>query len=301
MRLSTVILPSERWNVARENWRRADEYGLFAAYTYDHLSWRNFRERTWFTMIPTLVAAAGVTTSIRLGPLVTSPNFRHPLLLAKDLIALDDVSSGRVIVGVGSGGTGFDASVLAQAPWSAAERHERFEAFTLTLDQLLREDATSTSNTYYPIVESRQIPGPVQLERPPIYVSAFGPKSMALAVRVGDGWISIGDPSSIEPGSTFRVVRDQVTRLDELLAHSTYAARPFEKVLLDYEGDERPLDSFEAFLDWAGRYWDLGVSELVVHWPVADSQFACDPATFERIVTEGREMIETWPRDRSPA
>jgi hypothetical protein len=59
MRLSTVILPSQRWSEAKSMWERADGFGLHAAYTYDHLSWRNFRERPWFSMIPTLVAAAG--------------------------------------------------------------------------------------------------------------------------------------------------------------------------------------------------------------------------------------------------
>ena len=96
MKLSVVILPAKRWSEASAMWRRADEYGLHAAYTYDHLSWRTFRDKAWFTMIPTLTAAAGVTTSLRLGPLVTTPNFRHPLLLCKDLLALDDVSGGRI-------------------------------------------------------------------------------------------------------------------------------------------------------------------------------------------------------------
>ncbi len=105
MKLSVVILPNARWAQARRQWTLADEWGLHAGYTYDHLSWRvPFRDGPWFSMVPTLVAAATVTSRLRLGPLVTSPNFRHPLLLAKDLIALDDVSDGRVIVGVGAGG-----------------------------------------------------------------------------------------------------------------------------------------------------------------------------------------------------
>ena len=93
MKLSVVILPNQHWHDARDVWRRADEWGLHAGYTYDHLSWRSpFRDSTWFSMVPTLVAAATVTSRLRLGPLVTTPNFRHPLLLAKDLIALDDIS-----------------------------------------------------------------------------------------------------------------------------------------------------------------------------------------------------------------
>ncbi|RYE74216.1 MAG: LLM class flavin-dependent oxidoreductase, partial [Myxococcales bacterium] len=98
--LSTVILPHQRWaEGARETWRRAEALGFHAAYTYDHLSWRTFRDGPWFGAVPTLAAAAGVTERIRLGTMVTSANFRHPVTMAKDLISLDDLSAGRVTLG----------------------------------------------------------------------------------------------------------------------------------------------------------------------------------------------------------
>src|SRR5271169_3025717 len=129
MRLSTVILPTAPWAQARERWRRAEELGFFAAYTYDHLSWRRLQDRPWYATVPTLAAAALETSGIRLGTLVTSPNFRHPVPLAKDLLSLDDLSGGRLTVGVGAGGLGNDAAVLGEAPWGLAERTDRFEEF----------------------------------------------------------------------------------------------------------------------------------------------------------------------------
>ena len=294
MQLSTVILPAERWVDAGRQWERAESLGLHAAYTYDHLSWRNFRERTWFSMIPTLTAAATLTSSIRLGPLVTSPNFRHPLLLAKDLLAIDDVSNGRLSVGIGSGGTGFDATVLGHEPWSGTERHERFVEFTRAIDVLLREPSTTIDATYYPIVESRQWPGPIQLPRPPLLLSALGPKSMSLCVELADSWVCIGGSASDEAGSTFAVVAAHARRMDDELARRARTPSTMHRVLLDYEGDEMPLASFERFLDWAGRYRELGFDELVVHWPTPFSQFESDPEVFERIATEGREVIASW-------
>ncbi|MCZ4498779.1 MAG: putative monooxygenase, partial [Marmoricola sp.] len=78
--LSTVILPHQRWHDgASASWQRAEALGFGAAYTYDHLSWRTFRDGPWFGAVPTLTAAAAVTSTIRLGTLVTSPNFRHPV------------------------------------------------------------------------------------------------------------------------------------------------------------------------------------------------------------------------------
>src|SRR5882724_7013268 len=125
LRLSTVILRYRRWHEgSRDAWQRAEQLGFHTAYTYDHLSWRSFRDRTWFGAVPTLTAAAAVTSRLRLGTLVTSPNFRHPVTLAKDLISLDDVSGGRITLGIGAGGNGFDATTLlktGQEPWTPRE------------------------------------------------------------------------------------------------------------------------------------------------------------------------------------
>jgi alkanesulfonate monooxygenase SsuD/methylene tetrahydromethanopterin reductase-like flavin-dependent oxidoreductase (luciferase family) len=293
MRLSTVILPSQRWAQSQVMWTRAESLGLHAGYTYDHLSWRTFRERPWFTMVPTLAAAAAATRTLRLGPLVTSPNFRHPLLLAKDLLALDDISKGRLIVGVGSGGTGFDATVLSQAPWSGDERHRRFVEFTRALDTLLREPASTLDGEFYPIIDSRQLPGPVQSPRPPLYLSALGPKSLALAAELAEGWVSFGSANEVGQ-STFDAVSAQVRRLDEELDRRGRTVTSMHRVLLDFGGHESPLGSLETFLDWAGRYRSLGFDELVVHWPIPDSEYDVDIDRFERIVIEGGLAIADW-------
>jgi alkanesulfonate monooxygenase SsuD/methylene tetrahydromethanopterin reductase-like flavin-dependent oxidoreductase (luciferase family) len=294
MRLSVVILPTPRWSEVRPHWARAEEFGLYAGYTCDHLSWRSFRDKAWFTMVPTLVAAATATDSIRLGPLVTTPNFRHPLVLAKDLLALDDISNGRAIVGIGSGGRGFDATVLGHHAWSADERHRRFEEFTRALDRLLREQVSTLDGPFYPVVDSRQYPGPVQLPRPPIIVSALGPKSLALCAEIADGWVSIGSATRSHDQSTSEEVATQVSKLNEELERQGQTESSMQRLLLDFEGGEEPLASFDAFIDWAGRYRALGFDELVVHWPVPDSPYDYDRAVFERVATEGHAQIASW-------
>ena len=293
MKLSTVILASDRWSDGRTKWFRAEQLGFHAAYTYDHLSWRSFRDTTWMSMVPVLVAAACETTTLRLGPLVTTPNFRHPLLLAKDLIALDDISHGRVSVGVGAGGGGFDTSVLGNAEWSVSERHERFKEFTTTLTQLLSEPASNIEGIYYPVVESRQYPGPVQRPHPPVYVSALGAKSIAFAARAGDGWVSVGGLSHFER-TTEEAVRLQSRHLDEALEREGRSNDGFARLYLDGFGDESPLSSYERFLYFAGRFHEMKITELVIHTPIADSLFDYDESIFERVATEGREALESW-------
>ena len=163
LRLSTVILPYLRWHEGgRAVWQRAEQLGFHTAFTYDHLSWRTFRDGPWFGAVPTLTAAAAVTDHLRLGTLVTSPNFRHPVTLAKELISLDDISNGRITLGVGAGGTGFDATALGQEPWTPRERADRLAEFVPQLDRLLTEDAVSYEGDFYSAHEVRNIPGCVQ-------------------------------------------------------------------------------------------------------------------------------------------
>jgi alkanesulfonate monooxygenase SsuD/methylene tetrahydromethanopterin reductase-like flavin-dependent oxidoreductase (luciferase family) len=286
VRLSTVILPLERWPASREKWRRAEELGFHAAYTYDHLSWLRLKDRPWFGAVPTLSAAATVTSRLRLGTMVTSPNFRHPVPLAKDLLSIDDVSTGRLTIGIGSGGLGGDATVLGESAWAPRERADRFEEFVRLLDELLRESETSRHGSFYSAQEARMLPGTVQQPRPPFYIAANGARGMRLAAQYGQGWVTLGR-SSDESEACSDVVSSQVVRLDRTLAETARQSHEFQRVLLDGFSSERPLDTLDKFVDWAGRYQELGITELVVHWPEPNSLFESDVATFEEIATEG--------------
>jgi alkanesulfonate monooxygenase SsuD/methylene tetrahydromethanopterin reductase-like flavin-dependent oxidoreductase (luciferase family) len=290
MRLSTVILPMDRWTASREKWRRAEELGFDAAYTYDHLAWLRLADRPWFAAVPTLAAAALETSRLCLGTLVTTPNFRHPVPLAKDLLSLDDLSEGRLVVGLGAGGLGLDAEVLGHAPWSLGERAQRFAEFVALLDTLLREEVTTFRGTYYSATEALMRPGTVQRPRPPFVVGATGPRGMALAASYGQGWVTTGRGAD-EHARCQDVVAEEMGRLRDALGAAGRADEPFATLLLDGLNDERPLASLDAFVDWAGRYERLGITELVVHWPEPDSIYASDVDVFEAIATHGRSQL----------
>lgn len=290
MRLSTVILPLERWPASSDKWRRAEELGFDAAYTYDHLSWLRLKDRAWFGAIPTLTAAAMATSRIRLGTMVTSPNFRHPVPFAKDLLSIDDISNGRLIIGVGSGGLGGDATVLGESAWSLRERTDRFVEFVELLDELLRNPETSSEGSFYSAREARMLPGTVQQPRPPLFVAANGERGMRLAAHSGEGWVTLGR-SLNEDESCFDVVASQSARLNEILARKGRSPDEIERVLLNGLSEERPLTSRDAFVDWAGRYQELGITELVVHWPEPNSPFEADMKIFEEIAAEGLTQL----------
>lgn len=297
LRLSTVILPYRRWHEGgRAAWQRAEELGFHTAYTYDHLSWRSFRDGPWFGAVPTLTAAATLTEHLRLGTLVTSPNFRHPVTLAKELITLDDVSQGRITLGIGAGGTGFDATALGQEPWTPRERADRLAEFVPLLDRLLTEDSVTYEGDFYSAHEARGIPGCVQRPRLPFAVAATGPRGLRLAARHGQAWVTTGDPKLKETGTPEQsraALGRQIDALGRACADLGRDVDGIGKVLLTGFTPEGvgPLESLDAFVDFAGRHAALGFTEIVLHWPIPDSGFAADQKVFERIATEGPAQL----------
>ncbi|MFJ5308074.1 LLM class flavin-dependent oxidoreductase [Streptomyces sp. NPDC088350] len=297
LRLSTVILPYRRWNEgSREAWQRAEQLGFHTGFTYDHLSWRTFRDGPWFGAVPTLTAAAAVTDRMRLGTLVTSPNFRHPVTLAKELISLDDISDGRVTLGIGAGGTGFDATALGQEPWTPRERADRLGEFVPLLDRLLTEDSVSYEGDFYSAHEARNIPGCVQRPRLPFAVAATGPRGLKLAARYGQAWVTTGDPRLFESGTpeqSVQALRGQVEKLADACAAIGRETAELDKILLTgFTPDRgRPLESLGAFVDFAGRHQELGFTDIVIHWPIPDTDFAADEKVFEQIAMEASTQL----------
>jgi alkanesulfonate monooxygenase SsuD/methylene tetrahydromethanopterin reductase-like flavin-dependent oxidoreductase (luciferase family) len=291
MRLGVVILPELGRAELAATWRRAEALGFDHAWTYDHLAWRSLRDSTWYAAVPTLAAAALATERIRLGPLVASQNFRHPVPFARELIALDELSGGRLTLGIGAGGTGYDATILGQAAWSPRERAERFAEFVTLSDRLLREPATSYAGRYYSAHEARSHPGCVQRPRLPFAVAATGPRGMRLAAEFGASWVTTGDRSreGLAPGAGARVVAAQGARLDEACAAQGRDPATLARMVLTGVGLAPRLDSLEAFRETLGRYAEAGVTDLVVHWPRASEPFAGEPARFERIIARARE------------
>jgi alkanesulfonate monooxygenase SsuD/methylene tetrahydromethanopterin reductase-like flavin-dependent oxidoreductase (luciferase family) len=278
VRVSLVILPEARWAVARQWWRLAEELGFHTAWTYDHLTWRSFQNEEWFGATTTLAAAAGETKRIRIGPLVASPNFRHPVTFAKEVMGLDDLSNGRFTLGLGSGGTGFDAVALGATPWSMGERTRRFHEFTYQLDTLLSHPTAELAGAHYSAVEARNIPGCIQSPRVPFVISAYGAKGMALTANQGQGWVTTGGDSGLVG------VAEQVRLLDSACNAAGRIPDTLDRhYLTGFSTDEPWLQSIEAFTDLAGRATELGITDVVLHRPRSTEPFLGATSVLEEI------------------
>jgi alkanesulfonate monooxygenase SsuD/methylene tetrahydromethanopterin reductase-like flavin-dependent oxidoreductase (luciferase family) len=288
LRVGVLILPEHPWRASRVLWQRAEELGFAHAWTYDHLTWRGHRDLAWFSAVPTLTAAALATERIRLGTLVASPNFRHPLTLAKEIVTLDDISSGRITLGIGKGSAGWDATMIPAEPLQPRERSERFREFVELIDLLLRQPEASYTGTFYSVRDARTYPGCVQRPRVPLAIAASGRRGMRVAARFAEAWVTNGDrtrPGPVRAAQGARDVRDQINLLEDACLEEGRDPSKLSRLVLTGPLLTSGLDSVDEFDDTVGRYAAIGVTDLVVHWPREEEPYAADYSTFERIFT----------------
>jgi alkanesulfonate monooxygenase SsuD/methylene tetrahydromethanopterin reductase-like flavin-dependent oxidoreductase (luciferase family) len=273
-------------------WRAVEEYGFDHAWAYDHIGWRSLVDGPWFDAVPTLAAAATVTERIRLGTMVASPNFRHPVHFAREVTALDDLAGGRLVLGLGAGGTGFDAGVLGAPPLTPGQRAGRFEEFVELLDELLRAPGPVTyQGRHYQAVQARGLPGCVTRPRTPFVVSGMGPRTAALAARYGQGWVTSGGPAD-DLDTWWRQVAEQAGRLDDALAAAGREPSEVDRyVVLDASTPIFALSSVAAFADMLGRADAAGFTDVITHWPRPEGWFAGDEAMVEAVAAE---VLPAW-------
>ncbi|GAA3536533.1 LLM class flavin-dependent oxidoreductase [Amycolatopsis ultiminotia] len=279
-----MILPEDRWWAAEPKWRAAEEYGFDHAWTYDHLGWKSLVDGPWFSAVPTLTAAALVTSRIRLGTFVASPIARHPVPFARELITLDDVSDGRFLLGVGAGvdNEDYDPQVIDAPKLTARQRADRFTEFVEALDGLLMTDRFDYSGEYYTAVGARNLPGTVQRPRLPFVVAANGPRTMTLAARFGAGWVTTGRGGSTAD-EWWQGVADQVRVFGERLDAAGRDGSTVERYLALDGGPRYSLSSAATFRESAERARELGFTDVITHWPRSSGPYEGHESVLEQV------------------
>lgn len=273
MRVGVVILPQFDAGETTARWKALQDMGFAHGWTYDHLAWRDLSDEPWHATMPTLTVAALATTTLRIGTWVTSPNFRHPVTLAKDLMTLDVLSGGRMIAGIGAGGLGWDSRVFGHPDLSPRERVDRLSEFVELTELLLRQPVTTWHGEHYDAIDAHLLPGCVQSPRLPVVVAANGPRSMRIAARYADAWATTGTPSDDLDG-WWRGIAELSQRFNDIVGGRTGLDRYLSL-------DSAPvfsLSSLDVFDDAVGRAAALGFTDVVVHWPRASRQYVGDPA-----------------------
>lgn len=166
-----------------DEWRalalRAEALGFSTLVVPDH-----FNDQ--LAPIPALTVAAEATTRLRVGSLVFANDFKHPVVLAKELATLDLLSGGRVEWGMGAGwlSTDYDSAGLPLDP--PATRVGRLEESVSVMKQLFADGTVDHEGAHYRITGLDGRPKPVQRPHPPLVIGAAQRRMLSFAAREAD-------------------------------------------------------------------------------------------------------------------
>jgi F420-dependent oxidoreductase-like protein len=251
-----------------EVWRAADDIEVFeSGWTSDHFYSMHGADPSsprlegWVT----LAALAQATLRLRLGTLVTGIHYRHPAVLANMAATLDNISGGRLELGVGAGWNEQESAAYGIELGTPKQRSDRFEEACLVLTALLSARETTTfSGRYYQLSDARCDPKPVQ-EALPLCVGGSGEKrTLRTAARFARHWnFDRGTPA-------------QFTRAREVLfKHCADLGRDPAEILLSaqvrFTGDPA-----QAAAD-AAAFKAAGAELAIVYLPVPHTVAVLEP------------------------
>jgi F420-dependent oxidoreductase-like protein len=274
MRFGIVTDQNLPWQILAERWKLFEELGFDSAWDCDHFIQPSRPTGPYFEAWTLLAGLAAVTHRIRIGVLVSSNTFRHPALLAKQVVTLDHISNGRLDVGLGAGWYEPEHPAFGLEFPSPQERVARFAEAVELLDSYLREDTTSYEGRFYQLQQAPNRPRPVQEPRPPFVLAGHKPKMLRIAARYADTWNSFG---------TVEEMRERNTIVDEECASLGRDPRGIVRSLYGWAAmlPSDPWVSVAAFHDMVGQYSEAGVNEFLIDQPRPEQQ-----AVLERIATE---------------
>jgi alkanesulfonate monooxygenase SsuD/methylene tetrahydromethanopterin reductase-like flavin-dependent oxidoreductase (luciferase family) len=197
-----------RWAELREMALLAERIGLDSIWVGDHLLYRDDgkKARGPWEAWSTLAALAAVTERVELGPLVASTSFHNPAMLAKKAATIEEISGGRLILGLGAGWNRADYDAFG-FPYD--HRVSRFEeAFTI-IRELLVTGRSDFRGTYFALDRGELLPRGPRAEGPPLLIGSTGERMLAITLPHVAAWNAWG-PSFGNSLEAYLPLRQQV-------------------------------------------------------------------------------------------
>ena len=246
----------------------AEERGLDSVWGADHLIFREGSETTGIHECWTvLTALAAVTSRVSIGPLVLALPFRNPALTAKMAAELDEVSGGRLILGLGCGWhrPEFDAF-----GYPFDHRVSRFDEGLQVVVPLLREGRVTFTGRYHRAIDAELRPRRIRAGGAPILIAGKQPRMLELVARYADQWNAAwyGHPDEAHE------LRVRLSNLHAALAEAGRDPATLEitvGIFVAFEGADAdaPATAIRGTLDEVADalagYAALGAKHLIAH------------------------------------
>jgi F420-dependent oxidoreductase-like protein len=219
-----------------------------------------------------IAALAAAVPRLRIAPLVTSVTYRHPAVLAKIAAAVDQVSGGRLTLGVGAGWQLNEHAAYGIELGSLRQRMDRFEEAVQILRSLLTEPRTTFDGTYFRVEDAPAQPAPVQ-DRMPLLIGGGGERrTMLIAAKYADHWNAWTTPEVLT--HKISVLREHCERVGRDPAEIHVSTQAMLCLSTDEEWvreqrenqDGRPVivGTPGEVADIVARYQEAGADELII-------------------------------------
>ncbi|MFJ7217843.1 LLM class flavin-dependent oxidoreductase [Amycolatopsis sp. NPDC098790] len=257
MSIHALLIPNTGWPELLARARRLEDLGVEGVWVDDHVLNPAHPEQPWLDAWSLLPALAASTSRIRIGSLVANGLLRPPVVLARQALSVDQISNGRLELGLGAGYAAADRAAGNDIPFT--------DVLTI-VDSVLRGE---------PVLEG--FPSLAPARRIPLTIAAHGPRSLALAAKYGDRWVSYGG-FGLSAHDHLAVTKKRIDVLKE-------ADRPVRRMLLAGSPavTAEPIwSSIGAVTDFVGRYREIGIDDFVFYYPPSPER------VFEEFVTSGQ-------------
>ena len=175
-------------------WQRlaaaAEDLGFAGLYRSDHFTNANPPDKDSLELWVSLTWLAGHTQRLEFGPLVSPVSFRHPTLTARMAAAVDDLSGGRLTLGLGAGWQAREHEHFGWQLLDVPARFARFEEGLEVITRLLNSDTpVDFDGAYYRLREASLLPRPARPSGPPVLIGGNGPRrTLPLVARYAGEW-----------------------------------------------------------------------------------------------------------------
>ncbi|CAN5731470.1 LLM class flavin-dependent oxidoreductase [soil metagenome] len=176
-----------RWPELLDMIRAIEDLGFDSIWVGEHLlyRWPDRQPRGPWEAWSVLAAIAAVTSRVAFGPLVACTNFHNPALLAKQAATIDEISDGRLILGLGAG---WNETEFRAFGFPFDHRIDRFEeAFTI-IRTLLQEGAIDFDGRYYQARDCELLPRGPRPNGPPLMIGSKGPRMLRITLPHVQAW-----------------------------------------------------------------------------------------------------------------
>ncbi len=274
-----VISPQHRtWAENVALWRLGEELGFDSLWINDHFhSLGSSIDNDAFEASTTLAAIAMATTRPNVGALTYGNTHRLPTVLAKEMVTIDHMSGGRVILGIGAGWNEPEHAAYA-IPFPGAGARVAMLDEALEIVKLLEtNDRTQYQGTYYTLVDTPFVPKPVH-GRLPILIGGTKPKMLRLIGKHADLWDCSWEPDEFKAG------------LETVRGH----AREFGRDPGTVVGSARAWRTPATEAEFAARvraYYAAGVRQMLLSVPTDPAGTETLHAIAERVIPELRAEL----------